>query len=652
MIKKYFWLIPAVLMIPTSALNASFDPKILQAIDRGVFEIVVPKIENPSIVYEKELPMDMLPFQIRNDTYYSIGTAFLIGKNRFATAAHVFSFQYDSQDTSYFIRDSQKNTYEIETILGYSSDKDFAVFSVKGGSFVCPFRFKSRPTMNSPVYAVGNALGEGIIVRDGLLTSETQEEFEGKWKWLRFSAAASPGNSGGPLIDKDGFVIGIVLRKSENENLNFALPWSVFSGFQFASANVREKFPIRLVNSRKNLYRTFEASSGLPKKPSELRNDLASQHTKFYMAGIGQLLREHRDQFFPNGVKSDLILYVNDYKAGLPRLLYEDENSYWRTFNPPEPDKTFLDNNGYIVFSKFDHLGITFLKYPDDADGAKFCADSTLFMDTLLKGISIYRRLGVEQIKVKSLGPAAEDYLFEDSYKRIWICRKWKLPYADEIISTLSLPTPEGIASLIFYGRTNQSFLAEEIKFYADFVVQDYSGTLAQWKRFLSSPNFVPAALKDLKVEFKDNSDSGEIISHFVTLKSSNNLTPVKGDSLLKATVDFERIGDQTVILDISTLTLSPRNSDDFIKVSRYKRPVPGLPSSYETFWEKIVRKESPFNLVPINIEGLITLSDTIDNGAFSKKGRAYTLSVGTEDRKKVDGLYRKIQILKESVRF
>jgi hypothetical protein len=34
----------------------------------------------------------------------------------------------------------------------------------------------------------------------------------------------SPGNSGGPLLDEAGHVVGIVLRKSANENLNYSLP--------------------------------------------------------------------------------------------------------------------------------------------------------------------------------------------------------------------------------------------------------------------------------------------------------------------------------------------------------------------------------------------------------------------------------------------
>lgn len=37
-------------------------------------------------------------------------------------------------------------------------------------------------------------------------------------------SGASPGNSGGPLCDGEGKVIGIVIGKSPNENLNYSPP--------------------------------------------------------------------------------------------------------------------------------------------------------------------------------------------------------------------------------------------------------------------------------------------------------------------------------------------------------------------------------------------------------------------------------------------
>jgi serine protease Do len=40
---------------------------------------------------------------------------------------------------------------------------------------------------------------------------------------IQADAAANPGNSGGPAVDKDGHVVGILLAGG-GENVNFAVP--------------------------------------------------------------------------------------------------------------------------------------------------------------------------------------------------------------------------------------------------------------------------------------------------------------------------------------------------------------------------------------------------------------------------------------------
>ena len=42
--------------------------------------------------------------------------------------------------------------------------------------------------------------------------------------FLQISAAVNPGNSGGPLLDRRGRVIGMVTLKAELENVGFAVP--------------------------------------------------------------------------------------------------------------------------------------------------------------------------------------------------------------------------------------------------------------------------------------------------------------------------------------------------------------------------------------------------------------------------------------------
>ena len=146
------------------------------------------------------------------DKFQSIGTAFAIGPNRFVSAAHVITAGNGSQYGPLAVRNAAGTVYPVDKIIKYSNSEDYVVFSVIGAPTIVPLLTRSRPPLNTTVFAVGNAFGDGVVVRDGLYTSDTPEERDGRWQWLRFSAAASPGNSGGPLIDRNGKVVGVVLR--------------------------------------------------------------------------------------------------------------------------------------------------------------------------------------------------------------------------------------------------------------------------------------------------------------------------------------------------------------------------------------------------------------------------------------------------------
>src|SRR5688572_15958981 len=176
-------------------------------------EVVARKPVQDSAIYEKALPLELLPYAYRSDEYLPVGTAFAIGTNRFVSAAHVLDGFIGSNFALTGLRDSTGRVYEIDQILKYSMPQDFVVFSLKDAPNIKPLEAERRPAVGQAVYAVGNALGQGVVVRDGLYTSDTPEE----WKWVRFSAAASPGSSGGPLLDAKGRVIGVVRGASPNE---------------------------------------------------------------------------------------------------------------------------------------------------------------------------------------------------------------------------------------------------------------------------------------------------------------------------------------------------------------------------------------------------------------------------------------------------
>src|SRR5690242_14316905 len=118
------------LLAATASLAEMPDAVTQQKIRAATFEVVIPKPVDDPIVYEKLLPVDLLPYQNRTDKCFSIGTAFALDNQRDATAAHVLNDGFGSQLGAPALRDSSGHVYPIAKILKYSSAEDFAVFSL------------------------------------------------------------------------------------------------------------------------------------------------------------------------------------------------------------------------------------------------------------------------------------------------------------------------------------------------------------------------------------------------------------------------------------------------------------------------------------------------------------------------------------------
>jgi serine protease Do len=149
------------------AAAATLAPGVQEKLSSATFEVVLAKPASDPLTYEKPLPLELIPYRERTDKFRSIGTAFAIGPNRFVTAAHVIGVGNGSQYGPLALRDAAGTTYRVDKIIKYSGGEDYAVFSVLAAPAVAPLQTRSRPPLNTAVFAVGNALGEGVVVRDG-----------------------------------------------------------------------------------------------------------------------------------------------------------------------------------------------------------------------------------------------------------------------------------------------------------------------------------------------------------------------------------------------------------------------------------------------------------------------------------------------------
>lgn len=87
------------------------------------------------------------------------------------------------------------------------------------------------PKLTETVYAYGAPQGLEATITRGIVSSirrtseiEFLSEKYDEIPWIQTDAAVNPGNSGGPLVDTAGRVIGVnTLKRGESENLNFAV---------------------------------------------------------------------------------------------------------------------------------------------------------------------------------------------------------------------------------------------------------------------------------------------------------------------------------------------------------------------------------------------------------------------------------------------
>lgn len=156
----------------------------------------------------------------RQNQPLQLGSGFLIdSEGTFATNYHVIA---GAQAIQVKFQDSD-DLIAVQGIYSTDSDKDLAILKVSiSGKQPLPLS-PSRPIVGERVVAIGNPLGLESSVSEGIVSGirRVSEDFE----LYQITAPLSPGNSGGPVLNSTGDVIGIATSTLESgQNLNFAVP--------------------------------------------------------------------------------------------------------------------------------------------------------------------------------------------------------------------------------------------------------------------------------------------------------------------------------------------------------------------------------------------------------------------------------------------
>lgn len=157
------------------------------------------------------------------------GSGFFISeKGYIATNHHVVDGAKQMQVT--YKQNGQTKTYKAEVVVTDPTN-DLAIIKIVDNSFVglpkIPYVFTAKTEdVGTSVFALGypktQKLGEEIKFTDGTISAKTGAQ--GDIRLYQISVPITHGNSGGPLFDKQGNLIGITSSGWDNEdNINYAI---------------------------------------------------------------------------------------------------------------------------------------------------------------------------------------------------------------------------------------------------------------------------------------------------------------------------------------------------------------------------------------------------------------------------------------------
>jgi len=219
-----------VLRIPREEV-LRVDKEVVDDIDAGFNDDTnqLYVVQTPKRITTGEAVKRYAPAVVLVKTASGLGSGFFINKKGYLiTNFHVIAGEKHISVTQFLLEGKvlRRVVHKEIEIVATAPFHDLVVLRVKDFSEkINPVVFapSEELSMGETVFAIGNPLGLERTVTEGVL-SQTHRNFGGIL-YLQVDAPVNPGNSGGPLFNSRGQVIGIInMGVPSMEGLNFAIP--------------------------------------------------------------------------------------------------------------------------------------------------------------------------------------------------------------------------------------------------------------------------------------------------------------------------------------------------------------------------------------------------------------------------------------------
>ena len=278
---------PSASAVTPEMLSASFA-KVSKRVEASVVNIDTKgKIPDP-ITLKGETPdatatdesMDFFRQQLPRRPSYSVGSGFIVDKSGYIlTNFHVID------DASRISVKLQSGEEFVAKVIGTDEETDLAVLKIETGRELPFIKLgnSDEAQVGDWVLAIGSPFGLAQTVTAGIISQTRREtpyasQFQ---KFIQTDAAINRGNSGGPLVDMNGDVIGI--------NSQIATSTGDYNGIGFA-------FPS---NEAANVYRQIRESGKVKRGYlGVILDSVKAEYAKVYGLGDakGAIITDVRDK--------------------------------------------------------------------------------------------------------------------------------------------------------------------------------------------------------------------------------------------------------------------------------------------------------------------------------------------------------------------
>lgn len=172
----------------------------------------------PEEIYEAVLP-STLTLEVENGAgQHFVASGFLaLGEGLAVTSWHVV---HDAQRVQARFSDDRRAT--VTGLIDKNEELDLALIQLEPTSRPRITLNPITPRVGSRIYVVGAPRGLDFSLSDGLIS---QIRTLDRVRYYQVSCPISPGDSGGPVVDERGQVVGVMSwRKTDAEGVSFAIP--------------------------------------------------------------------------------------------------------------------------------------------------------------------------------------------------------------------------------------------------------------------------------------------------------------------------------------------------------------------------------------------------------------------------------------------